>query len=193
MAFHATTHGRNLHGFRALLLAASLAISFGLAGCSGGNGGSTTTPSVESPVAADTPLVDCVELARLNLSFEGDTTVTAATAVTSGTLVTPDNQTITGLPAFCRVQGVSKPSADSLIRFEVWLPTTIWNGRFLSTGEGGFGGQLNYANGGLDGGLDAMVRRGYASASTDNGHVGTDTGWAVNHPEKIVDYAFRAK
>ena len=42
---------------------------------------------------------------------------------------------------FCRVVGVSKPSSDSNINFEVWLPSTNWNGKFVSSGEGGFAGR----------------------------------------------------
>src|SRR5215467_12870663 len=76
---------------------------------------------------------DCAELTQL--AFPGNTTVTAAAMVTAGTLVTPTNITLTDLPEFCRVQGVSKPSSDSNIYYEVWLPTQ-WNGRFLSSGEG---------------------------------------------------------
>jgi feruloyl esterase len=102
--------------------------------------------------------------------------------------------TLTNLPAFCRVQGVSKPSADSNIVFEVWLPEPAnWNGKFLSSGEGGFAGTLNYTRNGLDGGLDELVRRGYATASTDTGHVASDTWWAIGHPERAIDYLYRSK
>jgi len=135
--------------------------------------------------------VDCPDLVRL--VFEGNTAVTASTLVTDGTLVTPNNLTLTGLPAFCRVQGVSRPTSDSNIYFEVWLPTETWNGKFLSSGEGGYVGQLNYTRRGLDGGLDEILRRGYATASTDTGHVSTDPFWAVGHPERAVDYLYRAK
>ena len=128
-----------------------------------------------------------------SLSFEGNTTVTAATNVTSGTLVTPNNLTLTNLPAFCRVQAVSKPSSDSNIYFEVWLPISTWNGKFLSSGEGGYAGAPNYTRLGLDGGLDELVRRGYATASTDTGHLASDTWWAVGHPQKAIDYLYRAK
>ena len=65
--------------------------------------------------------VACPDLTRLG--FEGNTTVTGATLVTGGTLVTPNNLTLTNLPAFCRVQGLSRPTDDSGIYFEVWLPT----------------------------------------------------------------------
>jgi feruloyl esterase len=92
------------------------------------------------------------------------------------------------------VVGVSRPSSDSNINFEVWLPQAIWNGKFLSTGEGGFAGVPNYSRGnGLEGGLDALVRRGYATASTDTGHSNTDPFWAVGHPQKAIDYLYRAK
>src|SRR6266849_5518138 len=132
--------------------------------------------------------------ARLtSLRFEGNTTVTAATEVTTGTLTTPTGQLLTGLPDFCRVQGLSRPSRDSNIYFEVWLPTSTWNRKFLSSGEGGYAGALNYTRLGLDGGLDEIVRRGYATASTDTGHVSTDTWWAVGHRERAVDYLYRSK
>ena len=113
----------------------------------------------------------CAEL--VNLTFEGNTIVTASTVVASGTLETPTGETLTGLPAFCRAVGVSRPTSDSNINFEVWLPSDSWNGKFVSSGEGGFAGRLNYTRRGLDGGLDEWLRRGYATASTDTGHLST--------------------
>ena len=133
----------------------------------------------------------CAELVRL--AFEGNTTITASTTVSGGSLVTPTDQSLTGLPAFCRVVGVSRPTSDSDIRFEVWLPSDSWNGKFVSSGEGGFAGRLNYTRLGLDGGLDEWLRRGYATASTDTGHRSTDDSWAVGHPERVIDYAYRSK
>lgn len=146
-----------------------------------------TAAASEAPM---TPVVDCAALA--GLSFDGNTTVTTATMVTSGTLVTPNNLNLSNLPEFCRVQGTSKPTASSDIYFEVWLPAD-WNRRFLSSGEGGYAGQLNYTRNGLDGGLDEIVRRGYATASTDTGHLASDPWWAVGQPEKANDYLYRAK
>src|SRR5580765_4930312 len=127
----------------------------------------------------------CADLTRLTL--QDSTTIIAATLVASGSLSVSPTVTLTNLPAFCRVQGVSKPSADSNIAFEVWLPEPAnWNGKFLSSGEGGFAGTLNYTRNGLDGGLDEQVRRGYATASTDTGHGTSDTWWAVGHPERAA-------
>src|SRR5438552_3201675 len=111
----------------------------------------------------------CGELTTLR--FEGNASIASAAIVPAGDFVTPGGQTLTRLPAFCRAIGVSKPTADSHISFEVWLPTDTWNGRFLSSGEGGYAGTLNYTRSGLDGGLDELIRRGYATASTDTGHL----------------------
>ena len=127
-------------------------------------------------------------------SFDGDAKVVDATPVTGGTLTISDTVTIPNLPVFCRVQAISKPSADSNIHFEVWLPDAqTWNRKFLSTGEGGFAGQLNYGRNGLDSAMDELVRRGYATASTDTGHLSSDPDWAIGHPERITDYLYRAK
>ena len=133
----------------------------------------------------------CVELVKL--TFEGNTTIAASTVVANGSLETPTGETLTGLPVFCRVVGVSRPTNDSNIHFEVWLPSDSWNGRFVSSGEGGFAGRLNYTRRGLDGGLDEWLRRGYATASTDTGHLSTEESWAIGHPERVIDYAYRAK
>jgi feruloyl esterase len=128
------------------------------------------------------------------LTFDGNTTITSATAVTDGQLVISPTLTATNLPPFCRVQGLSKPTSDSNIFFEVWLPQPDrWNTRFLSAGEGGFAGNPAYARAGLDGSMDELLRRGYATASTDTGHKTGDGFWAVDHPEKAVDYLHRAK
>ena len=124
----------------------------------------------------------------------GDATVVDSTLVPAGSLKVSDTVTIPNLPSFCRVKGVSKPSADSNINFEVWLPDRAnWNRKFLSTGEGGFAGQLNYQRNGLDAAMDENLRRGYATASTDTGHVSSEQWWAIGHPERVTDYLYRAK
>jgi len=146
----------------------------------------------DRPAPAQTNTADCAALK--GRTFENGTSIVSSTLVTSGSLAISDTVTISDLPAFCRVQGVSKPSADSNIQFEVWMPqAATWNRRFLSTGEGGFAGQLNYQRNGLDSAMDELLRRGYATASTDTGHVSSEQWWAIGHPEKIADYLYRAK
>jgi pimeloyl-ACP methyl ester carboxylesterase len=91
------------------------------------------------------------------------------------------------LPAHCQVKGVSMPTADSEIKFEVWLPTDGWNGKFQQVGNGGWAGSIPVAN------LADAVIRGYAAAGTDDGHTGGSNAiWAMGHPEKLIDFGYRA-
>lgn len=135
----------------------------------------------------------CAALAHLNLP---DTTITHAALETSGSVLMPyDTTPLTHLPAFCRVQGILRPSADSDIHFEVWLPATKnWNGNFLGIGNGGFAGFIGM--GGHQGyeELQSNLMRGYATAGSDSGHTGlpTDASWAYHHPEKVADFGWRA-
>jgi feruloyl esterase len=93
------------------------------------------------------------------------------------------------LPEYCRVVLVLKPSSDSNINSELWLPTN-WNGRFMATGNGGFGGSIQGFNE-----MRNALRLGYATAGNDTGHSAADGPngmFALGHPEKIVDFAYRA-
>lgn len=126
----------------------------------------------------------CEKLAELKLA---NTTITAAQSVAAGafTPATGSAAPFKDLPAFCRVTGVIKPTPDSEIKFEVWMPSSGWNGKFQGIGNGGFAGTITQSA------LGAAVARGYATASTDTGHTTTDASWALGHPEKIVDYGHR--
>ena len=90
---------------------------------------------------------------------------------------------------FCRVEGSIKPSSDSDIAFEVWLPPEAsWNGKYEGVGNGGFAGSFIYAP------MDWALEGGYAVSATDTGHSGgtLDAAWALGHPEKITDFGWRA-
>jgi feruloyl esterase len=129
----------------------------------------------------------CESLAGLKLA---DTTITAAQAVSDGSFAPPTGQPMRNLPPFCRVAGVIKPSSDSHIEFEVWMPATGWNGKFQGIGNGGFAGVIGYRP------LGAAITRGYAAASTDTGHRAAggdvDASWALGHPQKVIDFGYRA-
>lgn len=90
------------------------------------------------------------------------------------------------LPAYCRVAATLTPSSDSHIEMELWLPADDWNGKFLAVGNGGWAGAISF---------DAMadgLRRGYATASNDTGHKGANAAFAIGHPEKLIDFGYRA-
>jgi hypothetical protein len=91
------------------------------------------------------------------------------------------------LPAYCRVTVASKPTPDSDIKVEVWLPEAgTWNGKLLGTANGGFSGALPYAA------LADALTQGYAAVGTDTGHTGDSLDFGIGHPEKIVDWAYRS-
>lgn len=91
------------------------------------------------------------------------------------------------LPAFCRVAATLRPTSDSEIGIEVWLPQTAsWNGKLEGVGNGGWGGSID------TGELAAAVIRGYAAVSTDTGHTGGRASFAVGHPERLTDFGYRS-
>jgi len=90
------------------------------------------------------------------------------------------------LPTFCRVAATLTPSSDSDIKIEVWLPAANWNGKSQAVGNGGWAGTISY------GALASALQEGYATASTDTGHAGGNASFAIGHPEKVVDFAYRA-
>lgn len=89
------------------------------------------------------------------------------------------------LPPHCRVAAVLSPSNDSHIEMELWLPVD-WNGKFLAVGNGGWAGSISFSA------MAAGLQAGYAVASNDTGHKGASAAFAVGHPEKVVDFAWRA-
>jgi feruloyl esterase len=113
--------------------------------------------------------------------------VPAGPATTAGRGAAPARSGIT-VPEHCRVTAVLKPSSDSNIQMELWLPTETWNGKFQAVGNGGWAGTISFAA------MADALRNGYATASTDTGHTGAtgSAAFAVNHPEKVTDFAYRA-
>ena len=90
------------------------------------------------------------------------------------------------LPRHCRVAAVLRPSSDSHIEMEVWMPAENWNGKFQAVGNGGWAGTISYAA------MAAALQEGYATASNDTGHKGGNALFAIGHPEKLIDFAYRA-
>ena len=91
------------------------------------------------------------------------------------------------LPAFCRVAATLKPTADSDIKIEVWMPASGWNGKFEAVGNGGWAGTISYPA------MAQALARGYATTSTDTGHSTPGGSFALGHPEKLIDYAYRSE
>jgi Tannase and feruloyl esterase len=139
------------------------------------------------PAALQSEGTSCADLLRL---ASPGMTVATAEQREAGPLVLPDARPGAKplhLPAACRVTGTLSPSADSAIRFEVWMPPAgRWNGRLQVVGNTGFLGAVEYGD--MAGGLT----QGYAVAGSDAGHVGGDLRFADGHPERIIDWSYRA-
>jgi Tannase and feruloyl esterase len=131
--------------------------------------------------------IPCERLHTLKLQ---QTSITESIRVPAGSFKDPSGPwPAEDLPERCQVKGVIRPSQDSEINFEIWMPTSSWNHKLQGSGNGGFAGSLNYQSG-----LVQSLQRGYAGVTTDTGHSakGEDASWAIGHPEKIVDFAHRA-
>jgi feruloyl esterase len=135
----------------------------------------------------------CESLRALTLP---DTTISIAQPVAAGSFAPPaaaggrstaPDEPFRNLPAFCRVAATLSPTTDSDIKIEVWLPTSGWNGKFQAVGNGGWGGAISYPA------MSEALRRGYATSSTDTGHAGGGGSFALGHPEKLIDYAYRSE
>ena len=132
-----------------------------------------------SALAQQTP---CEALKALALPAA---TITATEFVVAGPQQTGRGQSLQ-LPAHCRVSITLAPSSDSRIAMELWLPAESWNGNFLAVGNGGWAGNIER------GAMAAGLSRGYAAASNDTGHTGGSASFALGHPEKVVDFGYRA-
>lgn len=162
-----------------------------------------SSPSDQQEAGQLGATADCAALARLALP---GASITSADSVAAGSYRVPlEAQRLGGRPgmnvagraelapnpAFCRIAATLRPTSDSNIRIEVWMPSTGWNGKLLAIGNFGWGGSLMYV--GMLTGLEA----GYATTSTDTGHDDSkpdETGgkFTLGHPEKMIDYAYRA-
>src|SRR5712671_5578882 len=115
---------------------------------------STLLAALALPVLAQQP---CERLSYLNLP---GVTITLAQSVSAGSFTPPGSRTAMTVPAFCRVSGTITPE----VHFELWMPAA-WNRKLLTSGNGGLAGTINYTA------MLDPLRRGYASSSTDTGHV----------------------
>ena len=170
------------------LLAAAVPAALLLAACGGSDDG---LPQL-SPATPAT-LLACTDLVT-KISFP-NTTITAATQVTAGTL------TVAGkpVPEHCRVTGRMFDrvgpidGAKYAIGFEMRLPKN-WNGRFFHQGNGGIDGSVGTATGAVNGGggLTNALNMGFAVISSDAGHAGSMGPSFGIDPQARLDYGYQA-
>jgi feruloyl esterase len=121
-----------------------------------------------------------------------DGTILSAQVVAAGQFAGPadasaqQKASFAKLPTFCRVQAKLTPSSDSDIRIEVWLPIANWNRKLVEGGNGAFSPSLSYNT------MSHALLVGYASTSSNTGHEENSAKFALDHPEKLIDFGYRA-
>lgn len=164
---------RSSSGSAQRCLPAGLIVAALAAGCT-----AETQTSAGPAVESRQPLVtavgnvrsqaDCEKLLSLSLK---DTEITSVEIVPESGMV----------PEYCSVQG----GVETLILFEIALPTAAWNGRFYYVGGGGYNGNIPD--------LTPALARGYAATATDTGHRGEhwDASALYEDPQAQLNYAHR--
>ena len=154
------------------------------------NVASVAVVSVLLTLASSAAAATCESLRSTSLQH---VTITEAAVISAGQFSPPGrggavSAAAAKLPPFCRVAATLTPTRDSDIKIEVWMPSQGWNGKFLGVGNGGWAGTLSYPA------MAEALGRGYAVASTDTGHTGGggDASFALGHPEKLIDFGYRA-
>jgi tannase/feruloyl esterase len=118
-----------------------------------------------------------------------NTTITLTQSIAPGAFTAPSGRgadAFKQLPAFCRVAATLRPANDSEIKVEVWLLESGWNGKLESVGNGAWAGTISYPA------MATALAAGYAAASTDTGHTGNNADFITGHPEKVIDFGYRA-
>ncbi|KAJ4473752.1 Tannase/feruloyl esterase [Lentinula aciculospora] len=136
----------------------------------------------------------CNDLAFQAANTIANTTIFFADIVPAGTNLTfadqdPSCASTTSsqvvLADMCRVALNISTSVQSGITMEAWLSRN-WTGRFLSTGNGGLGGCIQYID------LAYTTALGFATVGANNGHNGTSGVSFYHNPEVLADFAYRS-
>ncbi|KAK5692005.1 Feruloyl esterase [Elasticomyces elasticus] len=124
-----------------------------------------------------------------------DVTINFAQAIPAGTNISLDQSTpelaSCTRPSqvapvdLCRIAMFVKTTEISNITLEAWLPAN-WTGRFLSTGNGGLSGCIQYED------IAYGTSLGFATVGANNGHNGTRGTAFYKNAEVVADFAWRS-
>jgi hypothetical protein len=96
-------------------------------------------------------------------------------------LITQFTKAFGNIQPFCRVSGYVTPN----VGFELVLPASHWNGKFLHLGCGGWCGTAKFA-------VVCALHSDYACVGTDMGHTGAGGLWFRNNLQAQIDFSYRA-
>jgi pimeloyl-ACP methyl ester carboxylesterase len=194
-AFHPPGIFRQVRqGAGSLVSMAALCCAALLAGCHGSGdvdnastaSSSLATPATPAALAVVKPVVDCSQLASIDVTDIGG----AGSKITSATVTTA---TIDGNSvSVCAVKGTLAPSNT----FAVALPVSTWTQRFAELGCGGLCGNLSdpaqQNSFSFSYKCPLVQEGGFVTAATDMGHQGNDPAWTTD-PQKQADFAYRGQ
>jgi len=127
-------------------------------------------------------------LASLSLP---DTTITTAVSVAAGPYTAPDGTRLSEPARILPVAGSIRPTADSNIQFEVWMPGSGWNGKFAGADTAVLAGPSITGRSAMRS-VIPMRPRPPTRATRRVRWARWMRVWALGHPEKVVDYGYRA-
>jgi feruloyl esterase len=161
-----------------------------LAACSGGSSpGSSPTPTANTSTTLTVikPVVDCSQLAAIDITDIGG----AGSSITSATVTTA---TVNGTSiSLCAVKGVLAPANN----FEVALPVSTWTQRFAELGCGGLCGTLDdptqQSSFSFTYNCPLVQQGGFVTAATDMGHTSAATDNWTTDTQKQADFAYRGQ
>ncbi|KAI7521673.1 hypothetical protein KC331_g19643, partial [Hortaea werneckii] len=162
---------------------------------------SATSSSASASATSNATLSDCSTLCSQLTEFNGyEVTPLTCTQLSAGSSVdTPEGQSSVGCAAsftpaldICQVTLDVKTAGDASTYVEVWLPNgneTAWNGRTMSTDNGGLNGCIHYVD------MQYVSSMGFAAIGDNAGHNGSsfDGTWMMNDNQAIVDWSYRAR
>jgi len=149
----------------------------------------SSVPFPSTNITTNATMSDCSALCS-SISFNNDWTVTPISCVahSAGTAVnTAQGQSSAGCGTsftpetdICQVTLNVKTSGSANTYMEVWLPTgsdTAWNGRTMSTDNGGLNGCVHYVD------MQYVAGLGFAAIGDNGGHNSSsfDGSWSTNN------------
>jgi len=100
-------------------------------------------------------------------------------------VVTEAKKSLAGILPYCRVSGYVLPT----VGFELLLPASHWNGKFLHVGCGGWCGSPVLL---AETVMTCALHSNYACIGTDMGHTSMDGLWFRNNLQAQTDFSYRA-
>jgi hypothetical protein len=133
-----------------------------------------------APVSPRIPAkIDC----SLLMTLPGLATIPGYPTSLSAATIVP---AAAGNPSYCDVKGIIAPQTQ----FELELPVSTWQGRYLQNGCGGYCGIVQPQ---AFPSCDAALGGDFAMATDNEGHVGTsvfDGTWAFNDQQLRLEYGY---